>query len=60
MKIRIMGLPGEIEQAVQAICDTDKLDVIEISGPYANRGNSRMLRLYIEVRASGQQQELPS
>jgi hypothetical protein len=50
MKIRIMGLPDEIEQALKALTGTDLLDLIEVSDPYPNRGNSRMARIYIEAR----------
>ena len=48
MKIRIMGLPAEVTPALQAIHET--LDVIQVDGPYPNRGDSRMVRVYIEVQ----------
>ena len=62
MKIRIMGLPDEIGRVVELVCATRELDVIEINGPYPNRGNSRMVRVYIETRLTQQAQhpELPS
>jgi hypothetical protein len=49
MKIRIMGLPAELTQAVKAFTDADNLDVIEVSDPCPNRGDSRMVRVYIEA-----------
>ncbi|WP_219471267.1 hypothetical protein [Nonomuraea rhizosphaerae] len=48
MKIRIIGLPDEVEQAAATIADV--LDVVETSAPYPCRGASRQVRLYLEVR----------
>lgn len=48
MKIRIIGLPDEAEQAADLIART--LDVIEVSAPYPTRGNSRNIRIYIEAQ----------
>ena len=55
MKIRLSGLPAEIDQAVNALSEADALDVIEVSSPYPNRGDSRIIRVYIEaqLRADG-------
>ena len=50
MKIRLMGLPAEITQAVTVLNEADSLDVLEVSGPYPNRGDSRMVRVYIEAQ----------
>jgi hypothetical protein len=50
MKIRITGLPEETTQAVKAITANRELDVIEVSEPRPNRGDSRMVRVYIEAR----------
>ena len=50
MKIRITGLPDEVHQAVEALTNADGLDVIEVSDPYPNRGDSRMVRVYIEAQ----------
>jgi hypothetical protein len=50
MKIRIMGLPAEIDQAIKTLTQTEALDVTEISDPYPNRGNSRLARVYIEAQ----------
>jgi hypothetical protein len=49
MKIRLMGLPAEVHQAVIMICDADAFDVIQVDGPYPNCGDSRMIRIYIEA-----------
>ena len=50
MKIRLMGLPGEVDQAVTVISDAKGLDVVQVDGPYPNRGRSHMVRLYVEVQ----------
>ena len=50
MKIRLMGLPAEIEPVLTEIQETRTLDVIQVDGPYPNRGNSRMVRVYIEAQ----------
>jgi hypothetical protein len=50
MKIRITGLPAEITGAVQALTDADGLDVIQVSAPYPNRGDSRLVRVYIQAQ----------
>jgi len=43
MKIRLSGLPAEIDQAVSILTGTPALDVIEVSSPYPNRGDSRIV-----------------
>ena len=50
MKIRLMGLPGEVDQAITIISAAQALDVVQVDGPYPNRGRSRMVRLYVEVQ----------
>ena len=50
MKIRIMGLPAEVNQTVKVLQQNKELDVIQVNGPYPNRGNSRMVRVYIEAQ----------
>jgi hypothetical protein len=50
MKIRLTGLPAETSQAVSALRGAPALDVTEVSGPYPNRGDTRMVRVYIEAQ----------
>jgi hypothetical protein len=50
MKIRLSGLPAEIDQAVSILAGTPALDVIEVSSPYPDRGDSRIVRACIEAR----------
>ena len=41
MKIRIMGLPDEVDQAIKTLTQTEALEVIEVSdrpeGPFMER-----------------------
>jgi hypothetical protein len=50
VKIRLMGLPAEVTSVINVINQADTLDVIEVSDPYPNRGDSRMVRVYIEAQ----------
>jgi hypothetical protein len=50
VKIRIMGLPADVWCAVNALTDADSLDLLEVSDPYPNRGDSRMIRVYIDAQ----------
>ncbi len=50
MKIRLMGLPAEIGPVLTQLQETRNLDVTQVDGPYPNRGDSRMVRVYIEAR----------
>ena len=50
MKIRLMGLPAEVDQAVTIIRNAQALDVTQVDGPYPNRGNSRQVRIYLEAQ----------
>jgi hypothetical protein len=59
MKIRIMGLPGEITPVIQALTHADSLDVIEVSDPYPNRGDSRLVRVYIEAQPRSADEAVP-
>jgi hypothetical protein len=45
-----MGLPAEVDRAVEALHDTRDLDVIEVNGPHPNRGDSHQVRMYLEAR----------
>jgi hypothetical protein len=50
MKIRITGQPGEVTGVITALTNADSLDVIEVSDPYPNRGDSKMIRIYVEAQ----------
>jgi len=47
MKIRLMGLPADVDQAVAAL--RTALDVVSVSAPYPCRGDSREVRRYVEA-----------
>ncbi|MFE9099773.1 hypothetical protein [Actinomadura geliboluensis] len=48
MKIRLMDLPEEIDAWVEAL--RSAFDVVEVSRPIPNRGDSRQVRVYVEIR----------
>jgi hypothetical protein len=48
MKIRLMGLPEECLVAIEALQLV--FVVVEISGRYANRDDSKLVRYFIETR----------
>jgi len=50
MKIRLMGLPAETTSFLEAIQAATTLDVLQVDGPYPNRGDSRLVRVYIEAQ----------
>jgi hypothetical protein len=59
MKIRITGLPAEVTLAVQALKNTDSLDLTEVSDSYPNRGDSRLVRVYIEAHLHPDSRAVP-
>ena len=48
MKIRLQGLPGEVEEFAAVLGELRRWEVLEESGDYANRGTSKLVRRYIE------------
>jgi hypothetical protein len=50
MKIRLMGLPSDVGQAVTIIRKAKIFDLVQVDGPYPNRGRSRMVRIYVEAQ----------
>ena len=48
MKLRLIGLPDETAIAAERIAGV--LDVVEASAPLPCRGESRQVRVYLEVR----------
>lgn len=59
MKIRLMGLPAEVDQALIIISAAKPFDVVQVDGPYPNRGDSRMVRVYIEAQLSAESGTIP-
>jgi hypothetical protein len=54
MNIRLMGLPAEIQQAIKVLTEIrdQRFVIAEISTPRRNHGDSRQVRVYIEVRVT--------
>ncbi len=52
VKIRLEGTPQECQQATPRLAEV--FDVVSISHPYPNRGASRLVRVYVEVRLGDQ------
>jgi hypothetical protein len=50
VKIRLTGTAGESAAVVELLRAIDGLAVVEVSGAYANRGESRQVRVYVEAR----------
>ncbi|NJP33711.1 hypothetical protein [Micromonospora thermarum] len=50
MKIRLMGLQEECEAALHELRTAPRLAILEVSGPYPNRGDSRQVRVYVEAQ----------
>jgi hypothetical protein len=48
MSIRLMGLDEECKAAITALKSV--FHVVEVSGPYANRGDSGQVRYFVETR----------
>jgi hypothetical protein len=52
MKLRLPGTPAECARVCFLLrYGPPDLEVVEVSQPYANRGDSRLVRVYLEVRA---------
>lgn len=47
VKLRVMGTMEEIEKYLKQV--EGVLNILSISEPYANKGNSKYFRLYIEI-----------
>jgi hypothetical protein len=48
VKVRLWGTPAEVDQATRRLLEV--LDVVAVSGPSPDRGPSRLVRVYLEVR----------
>jgi hypothetical protein len=51
VKIRLTGTPDEVTAAAHALNDCPSLLVREISRPYPNRGDSTLVRVYLDAKA---------
>jgi hypothetical protein len=61
VKVRLHGTPAEVTEATRRLVQV--LDVVAVSEPYPDRGNSVLVRVYLEVRldraSSGQTARRP-
>lgn len=48
MKVRLHGTPAEVTAAAERIGTV--LAVVAVSAPYPDRGQSRLVRVYLDVR----------
>ena len=49
LKIRVQGLPEEVEEFAAMLDELRRWEVLEESGDCPNRGGSKLVRRYIEV-----------
>ena len=50
MKLRLMGTSSDNEHFISKMKNMPWIDIITISKDYPNRGNSKELRVYIELK----------
>jgi hypothetical protein len=48
IKIRLQGLKEDLERYIEDF--KTKYEVLEISRPYANRGESKFVRMYVTIK----------
>lgn len=48
MKIRLHGLLDEVNEGIERL--RASFDIVSISKPYKDRGESELFRVYVEVR----------
>jgi hypothetical protein len=51
VKVRLHGTPAEVAEATRRLGQV--LDVVVVSDPYPDRGPSRLVRVYLEIRLDG-------
>lgn len=59
MKVRLHGIPAEVEWATRLLTDLagtnmGEFDVVSVSEPYPDRGRSSLVRVYLELRLTGE------
>ena len=50
MKIRLWGTADECRQMAQLLADAPGFEVVSVSEPYADRGASVLVRVFVEAR----------
>lgn len=49
LKIRVQGLPEEVEEFTAMLGELRRWEVLEESADYPNRGASKLVRRYVEI-----------
>ena len=52
VKVRLTGTAGECAAMVAVLRQVDGVEVREVSGTYANRGDTSLVRVYVDVRVA--------
>jgi len=52
LKIRLQGTTGDIKWLTGILKRDKRVDVLEVSEPFANKGTNRYFRVYAEVEKS--------
>jgi hypothetical protein len=50
VKIRLWGTPDECRQMAQLLIDAPGFEVVSVSEPYADRGASVVVRVFVQAR----------
>lgn len=50
MKLRLMGTSEEVRELERLLSTNQNIEIMESSTEYANRGNSKYVRKYIECK----------
>ena len=50
LKIRLMGTKNDIKWFEKILCQHPKLEVLEISDLYVNKGTDRFYRVYVQIQ----------
>jgi len=50
VKIRLWGTPDECRKMAQLLIHAPGFEVVSVSGPYADRGASVLVRVFVEAR----------
>jgi hypothetical protein len=60
VKIRLWGTTDECRQMAQLLIDAPGFDVVSVSEPYADRGASVLVRVFVEARPDPPPEHVPS
>lgn len=58
IKIRLEALPNEIDEYLEHLKSDSKVNVLEVSKEYPNRGNSKFVRVYASIELNVTQNKI--